>query len=281
MVSEGGFDANYYVVLKSDPLFYNCHEYTIIKSLSNDGSYSGTALDGMKILNLACGPATEIPHFLEKGASLVVGLDVDANMVNNAKYYLSSIGSDSSKYSIYKADCFSIDSISQALPLDIYSDYFDAVADFWLICNASSITQLESGFKATNKFLKIGGIYSFVTVNPKEIQEFSKFQELMSVDWYTNLKRLFYDGEIAKIEYAFMDMKTRQEKFVFNATVWTLDDVKNALERCGFELVGAKGYETNPNFDFSNKSQQSRELMTGEYTPGFCFKARKIANAEN
>ncbi|CAG9314813.1 unnamed protein product [Blepharisma stoltei] len=272
------YDVEMYNILKENPIFYHCHEYTIIKGLSPSKTYSQDCLSGMKILDLACGQGREIGHLLEKGAQEVIGLDISQEMVETAKKLLSHIEFPGRKFSVYRADCFSSQEVLSVLPLSEYQCYFDAISAFWLHCCAQNLERLSEGFLLCNKLLKLGGEMAFITANPRVATEYETFRELTSHDFFAILKNPGNSNGIPTSEIAFVDLQTREEKFVLIAYIYSLEQFSMVLGDNGFEMVESSGFEANPEFNLNGFSEQFRALICGEYSEGYYIKARKVIN---
>ncbi|CAG9331363.1 unnamed protein product [Blepharisma stoltei] len=264
-----------YNAVKSDPLYYYCGEYTTIKEISQSGIYSDNCLSGMKILDLGCGSGRTIAHLFEKGASEAVGLDLSPHMVEDAIRFLTEIGIPQDKFLIKQANCFSSAELYNALPLEQYSEHFDAITAQYLHCYAENLDKLTESFLVSNKWLKRDGVLCFTAPNPKIATEFEYFQELAETrNFFLQFKSLTHSKEqIPKEKLAFNNLETGKELFSVSTFLYQINHFREALNRGGFELISAKGLEMNPNSGL-NLDDDRNILRVGEYSDGYSFKAK-------
>ncbi|CAG9323840.1 unnamed protein product [Blepharisma stoltei] len=280
--SERNFDENFerYKHVKRSPLYYYCGEYTTIKQLSRDGNYCENSLSGLKILDLGCGSGQSIAHFFEKGADQVIGLDISQEMVESAKKYLESLKIPNQKFMIEKADCSSLESVSQILSLDIYSNYFDIITAFYFHCFAKDENQLAEIFNLCNRYLKPGGKIGFVTLNPETYTNFLTFKEVAEDHFFAKYQNITVINEIPQVELLFINPESKEELFsVFN-NIFSVEQFQRAMQRSRFELIEARTLDINPDFDKSTISAEELSLLTGNLCVNYFFQGRKVSDLQ-
>lgn len=245
-VVEQSYDSNVssYNVVKRSPVFRHFSEYSTIKYISPNVNYAGECLSGMKILDLGCGTGFPMSHMLEKGASEVVGVDISQGMIEDARKMLSQMSYQESRYSVHKADCFSSASVFEALPLETYQNYFDAITGVFLIVYAENMDQLNECFYICNKLLKNGGKLAFVSLNPVLITEFEFYEKLLSGAYVrpSNLREI---NETYVIDQSFVDPETGIINFTLQNRIFSLEQAHIATSLNGFAIKEAKRCEGN------------------------------------
>ncbi len=120
-------------------------EYTIF-------SYLGD-LNGLKILDFACGEGYYSRKFIEKGAASVTGVDISQAMIELARQQTDFDGRIQYVHA------------SAAEYTDKSVDY-DLVTGIFLLHYAQSIKELESMFQSAYDVLKPGGVFLALNQNP-------------------------------------------------------------------------------------------------------------------
>lgn len=118
------------------------------------------------VLDLACGSAFYSYHFLQWGASKVVGADISSAMIEEARA-ASHIPSNSSTIDFIVGDCSN--------PVPYEGGPFDVVFGAWLLNYAPSGDDMVEMFRNVALNLKDGG--HFVAVTPPPTQDPAAFVE--------------------------------------------------------------------------------------------------------
>ena len=120
-----------------------------------------------RVLDLACGSGFYSYHFLNWGASKVVGVDVSAAMIEKARAATSQVSSDGTRVDFQMADC--------SKPVRYEGGPFDVVFGAWLLNYASSGKGMVDMFRNAALNLEEGG--HFVAVTPPPTQDPAAFVE--------------------------------------------------------------------------------------------------------
>ena len=101
-----------------DPTNKYCQIYTSLKYLQNKETNS---LEGLSILEIACGGGLLMLEALNQGAAHITGVDISETMLKSASEVLQNI--DSSKYTLKCGDCTDSQTINSLL----FNEKFDII----------------------------------------------------------------------------------------------------------------------------------------------------------
>lgn len=263
-----------YNSVKRSPMYRHFAEHSIIKSISPNSAYSDDCLFGMKILDLGCGSGRPTAHMLEKGASEVICVDISQGMIDDALNLISNLGFEPTRYSFLKGDCFSSLSMFEALPLEKYENYFDAIIGVFLICYAETIDILADFWKICNKLLKVGGKVSFISLNPILQTEFETYERLLAHD-YIRIQNLRVINNLYVCDIAFAEKYSETINFIVQNRFFTEQMVNTTMARSFIRIIEAQGCDGDPKL-FENGYISDGPLNTpGETNFSYLFVGQK------
>lgn len=143
----------------------NSEAYTVVKRISKHNSLDANCLEGMKILDLACGGGHYAQKYLSLGAERVVGIDITSGLIENAIEFTKQAGYEDDRFAFYIADCGNLEAVEACMANEPVKE-FDVVTCIWLLCNASDQTILRKMIQVADAFLKPGGKLIHITANP-------------------------------------------------------------------------------------------------------------------
>jgi SAM-dependent methyltransferase len=117
-------------------------------------------ISNAKVLDLACGSGHYSRRLLEWGAQSVLGVDISAGMVEEAKSRAVQSG-----YSIDRLS-YLVGDVSSTLDLTSHDGPFDLIVGTWLLNYASNTKEMEAMFRNIHRNLKPGGLFFGLTIPP-------------------------------------------------------------------------------------------------------------------
>ena len=117
-------------------------------------------ITGKRVLDLACGSGHYSRRFLEWGAKSVLGVDISAGMVEEARSRATELEVGNDRLSYLIAD------VSRDLDLSTHGGPFDVVTGTWLLNYASSATEMEGMWKTILRNCRPGGRFFGLTIPP-------------------------------------------------------------------------------------------------------------------
>lgn len=113
-----------------------------------------------RVLDLGCGSGHHSRRFLAGGARSVVGVDISAGMIEEAKARAAELKIDEGTLSYHVGDA------SRSLDLSALGAPFDLVAGTWLLNYASNRKEMEGMWKTVAANLRPGGLFIGLTIPP-------------------------------------------------------------------------------------------------------------------
>ena len=133
------------------------HQEVILPGIQRLLTSRQETINGMNIIDLACGQGVVSRYLAQKGA-IVTGVDLAGNLLDYARKYISEEGSP--KY--LQADLTQLIHEDE-LSIEVEPESFDAAT---LVLAVQNMTPLSPVWQGVNKLLKPGGMFIIVMMHP-------------------------------------------------------------------------------------------------------------------
>lgn len=201
--------ANTYHTVKLNPIKKYSEEYTVLQHLNN--------MQGLSILDLACGDGYYTRLFGQAGAKEVIGVDLSPQMIERAH----TLDANSSLPVQYQ--------VGDVAQLDL-GQTFDLVTAVYLLQYAATKTDLQKMFESVYRHLGANGRFFTVTGNPNLTPAHIAAQQAYGVD--ISINGDWTDG--ATIHNV---IHTPDGSVEFDNYHWTQQTYEQLLQQIGFRQI--------------------------------------------
>jgi len=233
-ISDNSYDnfAEDYKATKELPIRKWIEDYTLNKLYGD--------LNGLKVLDLACGEGTHSRKLKKKGAREVLGVDLSSEMIKLAE--ASEKGNPlGCKYLVH--DVSTLEKVGE----------FDLVVAIYLLCYAQTKDELLRFCENTYKNLKKGGRFVGYNDNP-----FDKGGDSIEMKKYGFIKQSQKEGRKEGDPIKFTFYNKDGSEFYFNNFWWSPETYEEACKKAGFSNFSWEG----PFVDESLKIEQKADYDT-------------------